>query len=83
MTFRCRRRVNAFMPASTVMPENTAVPANTTANVLDQLRQKCTYGNITESELLCVRVVLYVKRICKLTKSDAIRQYMLSECQDF
>ena len=39
-------------------------------------RQKCTYGNMAESELLCVRVATLQNQICKHTKSDVIRQYM-------
>ena len=45
MTFKHRRRVNTAMPANTAMPMFLPIG-----------RPKCTYGNIADSEFLCVRV---------------------------
>ena len=39
---------------------------------------------MAESELLCVRVATLIrKQICKHTKSDVIKQYILSELSSF
>ena len=47
------------------------------------MREKCTYGNKAESELLCVRVATaLIKQICNHTKSDVIREYV-SELSKF
>ena len=37
--------MTAAMPVNAAMPANAAIPA---------VRQKCTYGNMAESELICV-----------------------------
>ena len=34
------------------------------------VRQKCSYGNMAESELLCVRVATLLRKKCKHNKSD-------------
>ena len=52
MTFKRRRRANTLLPANTDVPANAAMPA---------MRQKCTYGNMTESELLCVKVATLLR----------------------
>ena len=52
--------------------EYTVIPEK--CYILDQLRQKCTYGNMVECELLCERAAK--KQICKHTTSDVIKQYM-------
>ena len=43
------------------------------------VRHKCTYGNMAESELICVRAVLLRTEDASTLKSDVIRQYLLSE----
>ena len=69
MTFKLRRGANTAMPAKTAIASNyCSCPV---------ARQKCTYGNMAESELLCVRVtILLRKKKCKHSKSDIMRQYM-------
>ena len=52
MTFKRRRQTN------TAKPENTATPAKAFLMVV---RQKCTYGNVAESELPCVRVATLLR----------------------
>ena len=52
-----------------MLPVNAAMPA---------VRQKCTFGNMAESELLCVRVATSLRN-----KYAHIRQYMLSELPRF
>ena len=41
------------------------------------MRHKCTYGNMAESKLLCVRAdTLLRSKYASITKSDVIRQYV-------
>ena len=56
MTFKRRGRANTTIAWILLLPANTVMP-----NVPDQLRQKCTYGNIAETELRCVRAALYLE----------------------
>ena len=77
MTFKCRRRANTAMPAKTAMPANSAIPAQIlllpVKAAMPAVRQKYTYRNMAESELLCVRVAtLHGNKY----KSDVIRLYM-------
>ena len=65
ITFKCRKRanidkpVNTNFPASTAMLANTALPANTAIPFLTVVKQKYTYRNMVESELICIRVASY------------------------
>ena len=43
------------------MPAKAAMSANYYANIPDQFRQKFTYGNMAESELVCVRVAALLR----------------------
>ena len=59
------------------MAENAAMPENTSMPIfLTSCGTKSKYGNMTESEMICVRVATLLKQICKHTKTDVIRQYM-------
>ncbi len=51
ITFKRRGGANSTMPENATMPAKTAMPMFLTSE-----RQKGTYGNMAESELLCVRV---------------------------
>ena len=55
-TFKCQRRPNTAMPGNSDMTANTAMAA---------VRQKSIYGNIAESELLCVRVATLLRNKLK------------------
>ena len=54
MMFKCCERTG--MSASTTMLSNTAMPMSKPV-----VRQNCTYGNMAESELFCVRVAIYLE----------------------
>ena len=46
----------------TALPANTAMPAYAAMPMfLPVVRQKCTYGNMAESEFLCVRVAALLR----------------------
>ncbi len=60
------------------MPVNTAMPV-----FLTSCEEKYTYGNMANSEMLCVRVANKIKKVNHF-KSDVIRQpTMLSELSRF
>ena len=46
------------------------------ANVPDQLWERNAYGNMAVSELICVRVALYLEAKMEDTMSDVIKQYL-------
>ena len=50
------------MPDNTDLQVNTAVPENTAMPMfLTSWRQKCTFGNMVERELLCVKVATLLR----------------------
>ena len=61
------------------MPANTAMPM-----FLTFMRQKYTYVNMAENELLCVRVVTLLRsKDASTQKSDVIRQCLYSKLSRF